>query len=300
MKPSTVWETSLPLPLVNRGKVRDIYSIDDDKLLIVTSDRLSAFDVVLPTPIADKGKVLNQVSLFWFDKFKNIVPNHLITADVDRMGLDPKILNEFRPMLAGRSVLVRRAKPLPVECVVRGFISGSGWKDYLKTGKVCGHVLPKGLVQCQKLPEPLFTPATKATVGHDMNISFEETVKLVGEKTAAQVRGLSIRIYEEGVKYAKDCGIMIADTKFEFGELNGKLILIDEVLTPDSSRFWLKETYKPGQDQPSLDKQIVRNYLLASGWNQTPPGPELPPHIAEQTSAAYKDVFKRLTGSEIA
>lgn len=299
MSNSTVWQTQLPLPLVNRGKVRDIYAVGTDKLLIITSDRLSAFDVVLPTPIPDKGKVLNQISLFWFEKFRDLVPNHIITADVDQMGLDPKILNEFRSSLTGRSILVHRAKPLPVECVVRGFITGSGWKDYLKTGQVCGHTLPKGLIQCQELAEPLFTPATKAEVGHDMNIGFEETVKLVGEKIAAQVRDLSIRIYKEGVKYAKTCGIMIADTKFEFGELNGKIILIDEVLTPDSSRFWPKETYKAGQDQPSLDKQIVRNYLLESGWNQTPPGPELPPKIAEQTSAAYKDVFKRLTGKDL-
>ena len=285
---------------MNRGKVRDIYAVGADKLLIVTSDRLSAFDVVLPTPIPDKGKVLNQISLYWFEKFKQIVPNHILTADADRMGLDPKVLKDFGSSLAGRSILVRRAKPLPVECVVRGFIAGSGWKDYLKTGKVCGHALPKGLVQCQELSEPLFTPATKATVGHDMNISFEETVKLTGDKIAEQVRDLSIKIYKEGVKYAKACNILIADTKFEFGQLNGRLILIDEVLTPDSSRFWPKETYKPGQDQPSLDKQIVRNYLLESGWKQTPPGPELPPRIAEQTSAAYKDVFKRLTGKEIA
>ena len=290
----------MPLPLVNRGKVRDIYAVGADKLLIVTSDRLSAFDVVLPTPIPDKGKVLNQISLYWFEKFKQIVPNHILTADADRMGLDPKVLKDFGSSLAGRSILVRRAKPLPVECVVRGFIAGSGWKDYLKTGKVCGHALPKGLVQCQELSEPLFTPATKATVGHDMNISFEETVKLTGDKIAEQVRDLSIKIYKEGVKYAKACNILIADTKFEFGQLDGRLILIDEVLTPDSSRFWPKETYKPGQDQPSLDKQIVRNYLLESGWKQTPPGPELPPRIAEQTSAAYKDVFKRLTGKEIA
>lgn len=300
MGSSTVWETQLPLPLVNRGKVRDIYAIGRDKLLIVTSDRLSAFDVVLPTPIPDKGKVLNQISLFWFEKFKHLVPNHILTADVDQMGLGVKLLEGFRSSLAGRSILVRRAKPLPVECVVRGFIAGSGWKDYLKTGKICGHLPPKGLLQCQELPEPIFTPATKAAVGHDMNIGFEEAVKLVGAKVAGEIRDLSVDIYKEGVKYAKHCNILIADTKFEFGERDGKLILIDEVLTPDSSRFWPKETYKPGQDQPSLDKQIVRNYLLESGWNQTPPGPELPARIAEKTSAAYKDVFRRLTGKDIA
>lgn len=299
MKSETVRETYLPLPLVNRGKVRDIYAVGSDKLLIVTSDRLSAFDVVLPTPIPDKGKVLNQISLFWFGKFKSLVPNHLITADVDRMGLDAKILDEHRKSLSGRSVLVHRAKPLPVECVIRGFLTGSGWKDYLKTGKVCGHELPKGLRQCQELPEPIFTPATKATVGHDMNIGFDEVVKLVGAGIAAEIRKLSLKIYKEGVRYAKNCDILIADTKFEFGQWDGKLILIDEVLTPDSSRFWPKESYEPGRDQPSLDKQIVRNYLLGSGWNQTPPGPELPPKIVEQTSAAYKDVFKRLTGQNL-
>ncbi len=292
----TVWETSLPLPLLNRGKVRDIYAVGQDKLLIVTTDRLSAFDVVLPTPIPDKGRVLNQISLFWFEKFKKLVPNHLVTADIKKMGLEEELVREHGQALAGRSVLVHRAKPLPVECVVRGFLAGSGWKDYQKTGKVCGHQLPKGLSQCQELPEPIFTPATKATVGHDMNIGFEEVAGLVGEEIASKIRNLSIKIFKEGVKYAKTCGILIADTKFEFGVFDDRLILIDEVLTPDSSRFWPKDTYKAGQDQPSLDKQIVRNHLLQSGWNQTPPGPALPDAIASQTSLAYKDVYKRLTG----
>lgn len=300
MSHRTVWETKLPLPLVNRGKVRDIYAVDEDKLLIVTTDRLSAFDVVLPTPIADKGKVLNQISLFWFEKFKDLVPNHLITADVDEMGLDKEWLTKHRTSLEGRSVLVHRAKALPVECVVRGFLAGSGWKDYLKTGKVCGHTLPPGLKQCEELSEPLFTPATKATVGHDMNISIDEAATLVGKKIASQIKDLSIRIFQEGVLFAKSRGIIIADTKFEFGLLKDELILIDEVLTPDSSRFWPQETYLPGQDQPSLDKQIVRNFLLHSGWNQTPPGPELPEKIADQTAAAYKDVYRRLTGKDLA
>ena len=295
----TVWETKLPLPLINRGKVRDIYAIGQDKLLIVTTDRLSAFDVVLPTPIADKGRVLNQISLFWFDKFKEIVPNHIIASDIEKMGLDRAILDEFRGTLAGRSILVHRTKPLPVECVVRGFVTGSGWKDYQKTGKICGHSLPPGMKRCEELKEPIFTPATKATVGHDMNIDFTETVKLVGEDVASKIRDFSIKIYKEGVKFAKSCGIMIADTKFEFGELNGQLILIDEVLTPDSSRFWPKETYQAGQDQPSLDKQIVRNWLLQSAWDQAPPGPELPRTVAEQTSSAYKDVYRRLTGKNL-
>lgn len=298
-KNSVVWETALPLPLANRGKVRDIYEVGSDKLLIVTTDRLSAFDVVLPSPITDKGKVLNQISLFWFEKFKNHVPNHLVTADIGQMGLGPEIVRKHGGSLNGRSVLVRRAKPLPVECVVRGFLAGSGWKDYQKTGKVCGHSLPQGLVQCQELPQPIFTPATKATVGHDLNIDFEQTVKRVGQSVAERIRDLSLEIYKEGVRYAKTKGILIADTKFEFGMLDDTLILIDEVLTPDSSRFWPKETYKAGRDQPSLDKQIVRNYLLESGWNQTPPGPALPPEIIRRTSDAYKDVYKRLTGQTL-
>lgn len=296
----TVWETNLPLKLLNRGKVRDIYEIDDKRLLIITTDRLSAFDVVLPTPVPDKGRVLNQISLFWFEKFKSLIPNHVITADIDKMGLSEALLKEHRASLYGRTILVHRANPLPVECVVRGFLAGSGWKDYLKTGEVCGHKIPAGFTQCQELTSPIFTPATKATVGHDMNIDFQEASKLVGDKTAKDIRDFSIRIYKEGVEYAKTRGIMIADTKFEFGIFNGQLILIDEVLTPDSSRFWPKETYKSGQDQPSLDKQIVRNFLTQSGWNQTPPGPALPQDILEQTSAAYKDVYKRLTGKDLA
>ena len=276
-----VSETNLPLKLLNRGKVRDIYEVGRDKLLIVTTDRLSAFDVILPTPIEDKGKVLNQISLFWFKKFKNLVPNHLITSKVEEMGFDKNFLKEYGKILEGRSVLVYRARPLPIECVARGFITGSGWKDYQKTGKICGHTLPTGLKQCQELPEPIFTPATKESKGHDINIDFEGSVKLVGKETATKVRNLTLKIYKEGVKFAKKKGILIADTKFEFGILKGRLILIDEVLTPDSSRFWPKEKYKIGQDQPSLDKQIVRNFLLGSGWDQTPPGPALPAEVAQ-------------------
>ena len=295
----TVWETSLPLPLLNRGKVRDIYEVGKDKLLIITTDRLSAFDVVLPSPIPDKGKVLNQISLFWFKKFAALVPNQLIASDIERMGFEKSFIQEYGPVLRGRSVLVHRAEPLPVECVARGFLAGSGWKDYQKTGRVCGHLLPAGLKQCQELPEPIFTPATKATVGHDMNIDFESTVKLVGKKTADKIRMLTLTIYKGGVHYAKTRGILIADTKFEFGLFSGKIILIDEVLTPDSSRFWPKKTYRMGQDQPSLDKQIVRNHLLESGWDQTPPGPVLPDSVLKQTAKAYKDVFKQLTGKPL-
>lgn len=295
----TVWETNLPLPLFNRGKVRDIYEVSTDKLLIVTTDRLSAFDVVLPTPIPDKGKVLNQISLFWFEKFKNLVPNHILESDINRMELGVPLSTEQKELLRGRSILVRKTKPLPIECVVRGFLAGSGWKDYQKTSKVCGHLLPGGLLQCQELPQPIFTPATKETSGHDINISYEEATKLVGERVASQARDLSIQIYKKGVEYAKTRGILIADTKFEFGLLDNELILIDEVLTPDSSRFWPMDTYKAGTDQPSFDKQIVRNYLVQSGWNQTPPGPELPADVAQKTQAAYRDAFKRLTGGEL-
>lgn len=297
---STVWETSLPLPLLNRGKVRDIYEVSDDKLLIVTTDRLSAFDVVLPSPIPDKGRVLNQISLFWFKKFEKLVPNQLLASNVRDMGFEKGFVKEFGRMLEGRSVLVHRAKPLPVECVARGYLAGSGWKDYQKTGKVCGHALPPGLRQCEALPKPIFTPATKATVGHDMNIDFDAAAKLVGKSTAQKIRELTLTIYQKGVEYAKTRGIVIADTKFEFGIWKNKIILIDEVLTPDSSRFWPKASYKVGQDQPSLDKQIVRNYLLESGWDQTPPGPVLPDEIMKKTSKAYKDVFKQLTGKKLA
>ena len=228
------------------------------------------------------------------------MPNHILASDIEKMGFEKSFVKEFGKDLRGRSILVHRAKPLPIECVVRGFIAGSGWKDYQKTGRVCGHALPSGLKQCQELSKPLFTPATKAEVGHDMNIDFSETVKLVGKATAEKARDLTLLLYKKGVEYAKTRGILIADTKFEFGLLGNKLILIDEVLTPDSSRFWPKKTYKAGQDQPSLDKQIVRNWLLQSGWNQVPPGPALPADIIQKTSKAYKDVFKKLTGKKLA
>ncbi len=299
VKCETVWETNISLPLVNRGKVRNIYEVGGDKLLIVTTDRLSAFDVVMPTPIPYKGKVLNQISLFWFEKLKDLIPDHVITADLDRMGFDQGFLREFRSILAGRSVLVHRAKPLPVECVVRGFLAGSGWKDYLKMGKVCGQALRPGLKQCEELLQPIFTPSTKAKVGHDENIGFDEVIDLIGKELARDVKRLSLQIYKEGVEYAKTCGIIIADAKFEFGILNDRLILIDEVFTPDSSRFWPKGTYKLGQDQPSLDKQIVRDFLEESGWDKTPPGPVLPQEIVEKTTAAYIGAYERLTGRKL-
>jgi len=325
----TVWETKLPLPLVGRGKVRDIYAVGEDKLLIVTSDRLSAFDVVLPDPIPFKGRVLTQISVFWFDFLKSVVPNHLLTAEVGEMDLPREVKQKFAGELEGRSMLVKRAKPLPVEAVVRGYLTGSGWKDYQKTGEVCGHKLPAGLRQCDKLTRPLFTPATKAAVGHDENIDFERTAKTIGEDLARKVGRLAISLYEKGRDFAQKKGILIADTKFEFGLLaaksgqaasslgqtNGKsslspffdegrgqgagLLLIDEVLTPDSSRFWPKAGYEPGRDQPSFDKQIVRNYLLALDWNQKPPGPKLPEEIIEKTSRAYRGIYERLTGKNL-
>jgi len=272
---------------------------------------LSAFDVVLPNPIPYKGQVLTQISVFWFHFLSEVVPSHLVTAEWEEMDLPHEVKRDFESVLAGRSMLVKKAKPLPVECVVRGFLTGSGWKDYSKMGSVCGHKLPQGLRQCGKLSAPIFTPATKAAVGHDENIDFEATVKLLGRDLAEKVRKLSIEIYQKGADYAASRGILIADTKFEFGlslpptlspqgrgEGEG-LLLIDEVLTPDSSRFWPKEGYEPGHDQPSFDKQIVRNYLLDLKWNQKPPAPRLPAEIIERTSRAYREIYERLVGKEL-
>jgi phosphoribosylaminoimidazole-succinocarboxamide synthase len=298
-QPVTVSRTELPLPLAGRGKVRDIYEAGPDRLLIITSDRLSAFDVVLPDPIPYKGQVLTQISSFWFDHFASTVEHHLITTDVSKMGLPAEVVEKHGRELQGRSMLVRKAKPLTVECVVRGYVTGSGWKDYQKTGAVCGHTLPQGLRQCDKLPKPIFTPATKESSGHDINIDFEEACKRVGKQVAEKARDLSIMIYEKGRDYAATKGILIADTKFEFGILDNKLILIDEVLTPDSSRFWPADIYEAGKDQPSYDKQIVRNHLLEIKWNQQPPAPKLPAEVIEKTSQAYRDVYKKLTGREL-
>jgi len=298
-KVQTVLQTNLPLPVIGRGKVRDIYAVGDDKLLIVTTDRLSAFDVVLPNPIPNKGRVLTQISIFWFNFFKDLLPHHLITGDVKAMGFDKGFLERFGAELEGRSMLVHRAKPLSVECVVRGYITGSGWNDYKATQSVCGHKLPAGLKQCEKLAEPLFTPSTKESTGHDINIDFEQAAKREGLEIAQQARDLSIEIYKRGTVYAETRGIIIADTKFEFGLRDGKLILIDEVLTPDSSRFWPRDQYEIGRDQPSYDKQIVRNYLLALKWNKQPPAPVLPSDVIQQTSRAYQDVYERLTGKKL-
>lgn len=294
-----VIKTELPLPLIGRGKVRDIYKVGEDKILMVTSDRLSAFDVILPNPIPYKGRVLTQISVFWLNYFSDLVPNHLITVDIHKMGFPQDFMNQYGQVLDGRSMLVKKAKPFPVECIVRGYVAGSGWKDYQKTGAICGHVLPKGLRQCEQLPEPIFTPSTKAEVGHDENIDFDQAVKLVGRAHAEKLRDLTIAIYKKGAEYAKTKGIIIADTKFEFGLLDGKMILIDEVMSPDSSRFWPADRYQAGQDQPSYDKQIVRNYLSSLDWDKTPPAPALPEEIVEKTSQAYRDVYERLVGKPL-
>lgn len=284
------------LKLAAKGKVRDIYEIDDS-LLMITSDRLSAFDVVLPDPIPEKGSVLTQISVFWFNKFKNIVKNHLISADVDQY---PEQLKKYSDILRNRSMLVKKAKPLPVECIVRGYISGSGWKSYQEEGHVCGITLPSGLKESDKLPEPLFTPSTKADVGdHDINISFEDTINLIGKEKAEKLKDLSLTIYNTGAQIANEKGIIIADTKFEFGILEDEIILIDEVLTPDSSRFWSKALFSPGKSQKSYDKQTVRDWLTNSGWNKKAPAPKLPDEIIKNTSGTYKEIFKLLTGQDL-
>ena len=284
------------LPRLGKGKVRDIYAVGADKMLIVTSDRLSAFDVVLPDPIPQKGRVLNEMANFWFGKLGHIVPNQLT-------GIDPEsvVSENEKAEVRGRSVVVKKLKPLPIEAVVRGYIIGSGWRDYQRTGKVCGIELPKGLQQAQKLPQPIFTPATKAESGHDENICFEEVVKLIGKDLAEKVRDISIRLYKEASEYAATRGIIIADTKFEFGtDAKGNLVLIDEVLTEDSSRFWPADSYKVGISPPSFDKQYVRDYLETLDWDKTPPAPSLPPEVIAKTSQKYREALERLTGRKLA
>jgi phosphoribosylaminoimidazole-succinocarboxamide synthase len=294
-----VFETHLPLTLLARGKVRDIYAMDEHRLLIVTTDRLSAFDVVLKNPIPYRGKVLTQLSAFWFEYFKDLIPHHLITMDIQQMGLDPALLQEFSEDLIGRTMLVHRTQPLPVECVARGYLAGSGWKEYQETQAICGIALPAGLQQCQQLPQPIFTPATKAAEGHDENIDFQTVSGLVGNQWATALQTITLALYQRGSQWAEKIGILIADTKFEFGLWRNKLMLIDEALTPDSSRFWPQDQYQIGRDQPSFDKQIVRNFLLETGWDKVPPSPELPVEIIEKTSQAYREVFRRLTGKEL-
>ncbi len=285
-----------------RGKVRDIYDLGD-KLLIVATDRLSAFDVILPTPIPDKGRVLTQLSLFWFDLLKDVIPNHVLSA-IDF----PAPFDKFRDDLAGRSMVVRKTKPLPIECVVRGYVSGSGWKDYGATGKICGIPLPVGLRESDRLPEPLFTPATKATTGHDENISFAQATSLIGSELGEKVRAVSLELYRRAAAYAEPRGILLADTKFEFGLLGNatrdreavnELMWIDEALTPDSSRFWPAAQYKPGGPQPSFDKQFVRDYLERVQWPKIPPGPELPPEVVAATRAKYREAYRILAGREL-
>ncbi|HEY1264269.1 MAG TPA: phosphoribosylaminoimidazolesuccinocarboxamide synthase [Terriglobales bacterium] len=290
-------QTDLPgLALHASGKVRDVYSLDEHSLLFVATDRISAFDYVLATGIPRKGEVLTQVSLFWFEFLKDVTPNHLITADVDAY---PAGVRRYADQLQGRSMLVKRAEMFPVECVVRGYISGSAWKEYKAKGTVCGIQLPAGLKESDQLPEPIFTPATKATTGHDENISFDEMVKLVGAEDAGKLRDLSLEIYSRAADYARTKGIIIADTKFEFGRTPAGITLADEVLTPDSSRFWPADKYRPGQAQESYDKQYVRDYLEEIRWNKQPPAPALPPEVARRTSEKYVDAYSQLTGRKL-
>jgi len=298
MSAATLLQTSLSdLTLLRRGKVRDVYSIDDERLLIVATDRISAFDCVLPTPIEHKGEVLTALSQFWFDKLGHVVANHLLTSDIEQM---PDAVKRHSQTLARRSMLVRRADVFPVECVVRGYLVGSGWKDYLRTGEVCGHKLPEGLLESAELPEPLFTPSTKAEQGHDENISEAQVRDLIGTEATEQLRDTSIRLYSEARAYARERGIIIADTKFEFGrDKNGELVLIDEVLTPDSSRFWPADDYRPGRSQPSFDKQFVRDYLETLDWDKKPPAPAIPEDVAKATTERYVEAFRLLAGKEL-
>ena len=291
---TVIWQTDFPgLPLLSRGKVRDLYQVNGD-LLLVATDRLSAFDVVLPTPIPDKGKVLTQLSRFWFDTLQDVTPNHLIsTTDF------PAQVQEFRDALAGRTMLCRKTQPLLVECVVRGYLSGSGWKDYRSSRSVCGIPLPPGLGESARLPEPIFTPATKAASGHDENISFDEMVARTGGPLAEQLRAISMDLYRRAADFAEARGILLADTKFEFGLIGSQVIWIDEALTPDSSRFWPAQGYAPGRPQPSFDKQYVRDYLEKIGWNKQPPAPELPAEVVAATRAKYREAYRLLTGREL-
>jgi len=290
-----VTETHFPeLKLLKRGKVRDVYDLGEFFLMVAT-DRLSAFDVVMPDPIPDKGFILTQISLFWFDIVQPLVQNHVVARDVDQY---PAACRPHAEVLQGRSMLIKKAQPLPVECIVRGYISGSGWKEYTETGKVCGIHLPRGLKESQILPEPIFTPSTKAELGeHDINIDFNQTAALIGQAQAEKIRELSLAIYKEGADLAEQKGIIIADTKFEFGFINDDIILIDEILTPDSSRFWPKESYRPGGSQKSYDKQYVRDYLDSLNWDKKAPGPSLPPDVISNTRQKYLDALIQLTGS---
>ena len=284
------------IPKVGQGKVREIFEVDG-QLLMVATDRISAFDVILPNAIPHKGKVLTQLSAFWFEQLEGLVSHHLISVRVDEF---PAPLQPFREELAGRSMLVRKCTPLPIECVVRGYLAGSGWAEYRQSETICGSRLPSGLVESAELPEPIFTPATKATNGHDENISFDRAAQIIGPELAEQVRDLSLRIYNRAREYALEKGIIICDTKFEFGMEGSRLLLIDEVLTPDSSRFWPADEFEPGKSQPSFDKQFIRDYLETLDWDKAPPGPELPSSIVEATSQRYLEAYRLLTGKNLA
>jgi phosphoribosylaminoimidazole-succinocarboxamide synthase len=290
-------QTDFPdLKLHASGKVRDVYQLDDERLLFVATDRISAFDYVLATGIPQKGRVLTQISLFWFDLLSDIVPNHLITTDVEQY---PKALQKYADQLRGRSMVVKRAEMFPVECVVRGYISGSAWKEYQASGKVCGIALPAGLRESEAFPEPIFTPSTKAVTGHDENISFARTCEILGAETSSHLRDLTLRIYKKAAAYARQRGIIIADTKFEFGRTAKGITLADEVLTPDSSRFWPADKYAPGRSQESYDKQYVRDYLEEIRWNKQPPAPALPAEVASRTSEKYLDAYFQITGRKL-
>jgi phosphoribosylaminoimidazole-succinocarboxamide synthase len=300
--PAVALTTSIPeLTLLRRGKVRDVYAVDDERLLIVATDRLSAFDCILPNAIPRKGQVLTQLSRFWFSRFTNIVPHHLIAGNVSEFPSEIKrrLSTETQSLLAGRSMLVQRTEVVPFECVVRGYLAGSGWKDYQRDGAVCGHQLPAGLRESSKLPEPVFTPATKAEEGHDVNVSTAEMAQVIGEERTRELERLSLRLYREAAEYALARGIIICDTKFEFGLHNGKLMLIDEALTPDSSRFWPLDQYRPGRSQPSFDKQFVRDYLETLTWDKQPPAPELPAETVKGTSEKYLEAYRLLTGRSL-
>ncbi len=291
--PDVIMETNLPdLRLLRRGKVRDVYDLGDH-LLIIATDRVSAFDVVLPNGIAGKGKVLTRISLYWFGRMKEIIQNHIVATEVKDY---PAVLSKYEDVLKDRSMLVKKASPMPVECIVRGYLSGSGWKEYKANGTVCGIRLPDGLVESARLDEPIFTPSTKAEAGHDINISFDEMQKIVGEDTARRLRDASLGIYSKAREIAEKKGIIIADTKMEFGMHEGELILIDELLTPDSSRFWSMRTYQPGKGQDSYDKQIIRDYLLTLDWDQTYPGPELPKEIVDKAIERYREIYRIIVG----
>jgi len=289
-----VTKTDLPLKAFKKGKVRDVYETND-KLLLIVTDRISAFDFVLPDPIPNKGIYLTQISKFWFDYFKDKIPNQVISANVADF---PEEIQEHKDVLNGRSMLVKKAKVFPIECIVRGYLSGSAWKSYQKNGTVCGIKLPDGLKESDKFDEPLFTPSTKAESGHDINISYDEMKKLIGEEDAKKIKELSLKIYKEGAEYARKKGIIIADTKFEFGKIDDQIILVDEILTPDSSRFWPADLYQPGKSQPSFDKQYVRDYLSSTGWDKNSDPPNLPQEVVSETQNKYQEAYERITGKK--